>query len=62
MEAQQERQYFAEILPDGVLVFDDGGDEIAYIDKSEVFDENPWCPEEAWESLLQRIEQLYCVV
>ena len=62
MEAQQERQYFAEILPEGVLVFDDYGRDVAFISKEETFEQNPYCPEEAWESLLQRVEALYCIV
>lgn len=62
MEQTQERQYFAEILPNGVLVFDDYGRKLAFISKQETYEENPFCPEEAWESLLRRVERLYCIV
>ena len=62
MAAQQQRKYLAEIQPDGVLVFDDFGRDIEFISKQETFDQFPWDPEWAWESLLQRVEALYYIV
>ncbi len=57
---KQELAYFAEIQPDGVLVTDGSGHEIAFISKQETFEQHPDCPEEAWESLLERVDALYC--
>lgn len=62
MKTKQERQYFAKILIDEVCVMDNGGREVAHISRKETFDDNPFCPEEAWESLLQRIRALYCCI
>ncbi len=62
MSQKHQRKYLAEIESDGVRVFDDFGRDIAWISKQETFDQYPWDPEWAWESLLQRIEALYYIV
>jgi hypothetical protein len=62
MSQKQQRHYLAEIQSDGVLVFDDFGRDIAFISKQETIDQWPWDPEWAWESLLQRVAQLYYLV
>lgn len=59
---KQEQAYFAEIQTDGVRVSDESGREIAFISRQETFEQNPDCPEEAWESLLGRVEVLYRII
>jgi len=55
-------QYFAELRPDGVLVFDDFGRAVHFISKERTTERNPGHPEEAWEAVLDRIRKLCCLI
>lgn len=57
---KQEQAYFAEIQTEGVRVSDGSGREIAFISKQETFEQNPDCPDEAWKSLLGRVDAVSC--